>query len=119
YLTRSIERLGPKCLLECYVRIEPAVRQREIRTKPLVHLNVHRENVLNVRGRCDCRDSEDFEIRRIARPDSAGPKRCVSSLRVTPHYHALVEDKLGHLPRGTDRIKRRTRFGFADQVRLR
>ena len=32
----------------------------------------------------------------------AGPKRCVSSLRVTPRYHAFVERKLGHLARGPD-----------------
>jgi len=99
--------------------VKPAVRQREIRSKPLVHRDVHCENVLNVRGRCDCRDAEDFEIRRVAWPDNAGPKRCVPPLRMTPHHHAFVERKLGHLPRGTNRIERRTRFAFADQVRMR
>jgi hypothetical protein len=60
-----------EALARMYVRVEPAVRQREIRSKPLVHRDVHRENVLNVRGRCDCRDAEDFEVRRVARPDNA------------------------------------------------
>src|SRR5213075_2371783 len=43
----------------------------------------------------------------------------VSALRMTPHHHAFVERKLGHLSRGTDRVERCTRFGFADEVRMR
>src|SRR5436190_1358227 len=58
-------------------------------------------------------------IRGVARPEDASPKRCVAALRVTPYHHAFVERKLGHLPRGAHRIKRRTRFAFADQVRMR
>src|SRR5262249_14438682 len=39
--------------------------------------------------------------------------------RVTPHNHAPVERKLGYLLRSADRIERRTRFTFADEVRMR
>jgi hypothetical protein len=39
--------------------------------------------------------------------------------RVTPHHHAFVERKLGHLLRDTNRIERRARFALADEVRMR